>query len=36
MKTLKKYGKTIGIFLGIILILCAILACFNIAIIMTK
>ena len=30
MKTLKKYGKTIGIFLGIILILCAVLACFNI------
>lgn len=29
MKTLKKYGKTLGIFLGIILILCAILACFN-------
>ena len=29
MKTLKKYGKTLGIFLGIILILCAIFACFN-------
>lgn len=29
MKALKKYGKTLGIFLGIILVLCAILACFN-------
>ncbi len=29
MKTLKKYGKTLGIFLGMVLLLCAILACFN-------